>query len=60
MRGEDGQLSFVDGPRNAAGQPEGVGIWYYADGDRYEGNFKGGKFEGDGRYYLGKVRRPRF
>ena len=30
---------------------EGKGIFYYNDGDRYEGDFKNGNFEGKGIYY---------
>jgi hypothetical protein len=27
---------------------EGNGTFYYADGGRYEGQYKGGKFDGNG------------
>ena len=39
-----------EGERNAAGQPEGYGTMRWADGDVYEGQWKGGKLEGRGTY----------
>ena len=33
------------------GLPEGKGIWYDNNGDRYEGDWKNGNFEGKGIYY---------
>ena len=33
------------------GKPDGKGIEYYNNGDRYEGDFRNGKKEGKGIYY---------
>ncbi len=34
------------------GQPEGMGICYYANGEHYEGQWRKGSFEGKGSLYL--------
>lgn len=38
------------------GQIDGVGICYYADGSRYEGDWKDGKREGEGCLYISEGR----
>jgi len=49
--GPDGKPVYKEGPRNASGEPHGKGVYYYADGDKYEGEFEDGKFDGAGKYY---------
>ena len=46
-----------DGERNAAGQRHGRGVYRYADGDVYEGDYKDNKKHGRGvfRYTSGDV-----
>lgn len=44
--------SYYLGEVNEAGNPHGYGTWYYAQGDRYEGNFANGKRHGVGRYHF--------
>ena len=39
-----------EGEYNAAGEREGRGVYRYADGDVYEGEYKAGKKEGRGVY----------
>ena len=41
----------IDMKKIKNGYSEGKGIYYYNDGDRYEGEHKNGKAEGKGIYY---------
>ena len=45
--GVDGKY---EGKRNAAGEPEGRGVYWFADGDAYIGEWKAGEREGCGVY----------
>ena len=44
------ESGVYEGERNAAGQMEGRGIYRWADGDVYEGEWKAGNMEGRGIY----------
>ena len=46
----EGVKAVYEGEYNAAGQKEGYGTCRYANGDGYEGQWKGGKPEGRGTY----------
>ena len=48
--GDDSITSEYEGEYNAAGEKEGYGTEKFANGDTYEGQWKGGKIEGRGTY----------
>ncbi|MGF6148514.1 Uncharacterized protein conserved in bacteria [Kingella potus] len=45
-----GQGCAYEGAVGADNLPEGQGVWTCANGNRYEGAFKNGKFNGKGRF----------
>lgn len=47
-----GEGCQYQGETNRSGQPEGKGAWVCADGRSYTGQFKNGRFHGQGQYVV--------
>ena len=53
--GESSEYTFLGDPYQGEwinALPHGKGIWEYQDGNRYEGDFRAGEFEGEGKLTL--------